>query len=282
MRIWAVLLFVGCDRAPPPLRADAGPPIVIGGERRIRASGSSAGQPLLEAAKERFEARYKGKSIELSAGGSQKGISDVASGAVHIGSSDVSSVVPGLVDHRIAVVGFASMANRGEFDSQIASLSKETLAGIFSGAVRDWSDVGGSAQPIVVIYRAAGSGSRRVFAEYIMGGASFVETQTEENSGALVARLKRTPGAISYAALSFRDPELLTLGIGEARPSEAAIAEGAWPLWSYEHLYTRGEATDVTKVFVEWMLGPEFQNDVLPTMRGYVPIARMRVARDGW
>jgi len=47
----------------------------------------------------------------------------------------------------------------------------------------------------------------------VLGGDKFVESQTEDNSGALVAKLKQTKGAISYLALSFKDDSLLTLSI---------------------------------------------------------------------
>lgn len=282
MRVALVVLLsvVACDRTPPPAREDAGPPIVMGGERSLRISGSSAGQPLLEAAKERFETRYKGKSVELSAGGSSKGVSDVVSGAVQIGSSDVFADAPGLVDHRIAVVGFAAMANKGPWNSGVTTISKEVLAKIFTGRITDWKDVGGSAQPIVVINRAVGSGSRRVFGNVLLGGGKFVEAQTEDNSGQLVTKLKLTRGAISYVALPYRDPELVVFGFPGVEPTDQSIIDGTWPLWSYEHLYTKGEPSGLTKVFVDWLLGQEFQGGVLPSIHGYIPIAKMSVSRD--
>ena len=249
-------------------------------ERTLRVSGSSAGQPLLEAAKEKFEARYKGKSVELSAGGSSKGVSDVGSGAVQIGSSDVFADAPGLVDHRIAVVGFAAMANKGDWNSGITTLSKDVLAKIFSGQIVNWKDAGGAAQPIVVINRAVGSGSRRVFGNVVLGGDKFVETQTEDNSGQLIAKLKLTKGAISYVALPYRDPALLVFGLDGVQPTDASIIDGSWPLWSYEHLYTKGEPTGLAKIFVDWLLGPEFQADLLPSIRGYIPIAKMTAKRE--
>jgi hypothetical protein len=82
----------------------------------VQASGSSALQPLVNAAKEQFETTHKGISIEVSAGGSKKGLADVAAGAVHIGDSDIFAppdLAAQLVDHRVAVVGFAAMANKG-------------------------------------------------------------------------------------------------------------------------------------------------------------------------
>ena len=89
----------------------------------VRISGSSALQPLVNAAKEKFEATHKGMSVDVSAGGSKKGLADVASGAVQIGDSDIfADAKDQLVDHKVAVVGFAAMANKGPYNEKVAAL----------------------------------------------------------------------------------------------------------------------------------------------------------------
>ncbi len=202
-----VLGLVACDRTPPPAPEPAGSsttsaaqPAADAKKGTVRASGSSALQPLVNAAKEKFEAQNKGISVEVSAGGSKKGLADVASGAVQIGDSDIfapADMKPQLVDHKVAVVGFAAMANKGDFNAKVPALSMKDLARIFQGEVKNWKDLGGGNQPIVVINRAPASGTRSVFGSIVLGGDKFVEAQTEDNSGALVAKLKQTKGAIS-------------------------------------------------------------------------------------
>jgi phosphate transport system substrate-binding protein len=240
----------------------------------------------VNAAKEKFEAHYRGRNIEVSAGGSQKGLADVAAGAVQIGNSDVfaPSDLAGLVDHRVAVVGFAAMANRGPWSEKVKALSKDELAKIFSGEITNWKDVGGGPQPIVVINRASGSGTRTVFGNVVLGGDRFVESQTEDNSGALVAKLKQTKGAISYLALSFKDPELVVLSFKKAdkvvEPVDETIASGDYPIWAYEHMYTKGEPTGTAKAFLDYMSSLDFQNGVLPKVKGFIAVTKMKVSRE--
>jgi phosphate transport system substrate-binding protein len=232
--------LVACDRSLPPGPAPAdstGSTTAQAAETgTVRASGSSALQPLVNAAKEQFEARNKGMSVEVSAGGSKKGLADVAAGAVQIGDSDIfapADLAGQLVDHRVAVVGFAAMVNKSAGD-KVTALTMADLGRIFSGAVTNWKDMGGDPQPIVVINRAPGSGTRAVFGNIVLGGDKFVESQTEDNSGALVAKLKQTKGAISYLALSFTDPDLRVLSLvtdaGAVEPSQGNIAAGAYPI----------------------------------------------------
>jgi phosphate transport system substrate-binding protein len=295
MRAPATAVVVGlcslaCDRSPPPAPAPAESPGVTaaqaGESGTVRASGSSALQPLVNAAKEQFEARNKGISVEVSAGGSQKGLADVASGAVQIGDSDIfapDDLKAQLVDHKVAAVGFAAMANKGAGD-RVTALTLQDLGRIFSGAVTNWKDVGGDPQPVVVINRAPGSGTRAVFGNIVLGGDKFVESQTEDNSGALVAKLKQTRGAISYLALSFADPELRVLSVktdaGVFEPTAANVTSGAYPIWSYEHMYTKGQATGATKTFLDYMTGEDFQEHALPSVKGFIPVTQMKVTRD--
>jgi phosphate transport system substrate-binding protein len=286
------LSVVACDKSQPPSAdnkpqapaASAATAQPMGGT--VQVSGSSALQPLVNAAKEQFEATHKGASIEVSAGGSKKGLADVASGAVQIGDSDIFAAADqtDLVDHRVAVVGFAAMANKGSFNEKVGSISMPELAKVFSGTATNWKDLGGTSQPIVVINRAPNSGTRAVFGNIVLGGDKFVEGQTEDNSGALVAKLKQTKGAISYLAMSFADPDLQVLSLksegGVADPTSANITAGRYPIWSYEHMYTKGQPTGVAKEFLDYILSPGFQEQVLPNVKGFVPVTQMKVSRD--
>ncbi len=297
---WTVALALsltvfGCDRSPPPpterpqasASASSAKAADNGQTGTVQASGSSALQPLVNAAKEQYEARNKGVSVEVSAGGSKKGLADVAAGAVQIGDSDIfapEDLKGQLVDHKVAVVGFAAMANKGPFNEKISAISLADMAKVFSGTVTDWKQLGGGAQPIVVINRAPGSGTRAVFGSIVLGGDKFVESQTEDNSGALVTKLKQTKGAISYLALSFADPDLRVFGIktdaGAVDANSVSITAGTYPIWSYEHMYTKGQPGPLAKQFLDYMLSSDFQEHTLPNVKGFIPVTQMKVSRD--
>jgi len=286
--------LVACDKSqppPPPAPASASAgaqAATIPSEKgTAQVSGSSALQPLVNAAKEKFETAHKEISIEVSAGGSKKGLTDVAAGAVQIGDSDIfapEDLKTQLVDHKVAVVGYAAMANKGPFDDKVSALTLADMAKIFTGEIKNWKQLGGGDQPIVVINRSPNSGTRAVFGSIVLGGDKFIESQTEDNSGQLVAKLKQTKGAISYLALSFADPELRTFGVktdaGAVEASSAAITAGNYPVWSYEHMYTKGQPAGATKTFLDYMLSPEFQEQVLPNVKGFIPVTQMKVSRD--
>jgi phosphate transport system substrate-binding protein len=283
-------LLGACDKTPPPSPDRPGGDITTTSASRqtVRSSGSSALQPLVNAAKEQFEIQNRSISIEVSAGGSRKGLADVASGAVHIGNSDIFAPEDmksaHLVDHKVAAVAFAAMANKGSFNATISALTIDQLAKVFTGAFKDWKEVGGTSQPIVVINRAPGSGTRTVFGNVVLGGDRFVEAATEDNSGALVAKLRQTKGAISYLAFSFQDDALLTISLkteaGIVAPTADNVASGKWPIWSYEHMYTKGDPTGAARRFLDFVLSSDFQTRTVPSVKGFIPVTQMKVTKD--
>jgi len=62
--------------------------------------------------------------------------------------------------------------------------------------------------------------------------------------------------------------------------SDDNIKAGLYPIWSYEHMYTNGPPTGLAQTFLTYMLAPEFQRNVLPQVKGFIPVIDMKVQRD--
>jgi phosphate transport system substrate-binding protein len=248
----------------------------------ITLAGSSALVPLITEAANRYMKDHPAVAIEVSAGNSWRGIEQVRSGQVTIGTSDVfapPSTADGLIDHRIAVLAFAVMAHRDAATERVESLSQEQVRGIFSGGIRNWSEFGGTELAVTPINRPPNSGSRAVFSSIVLGGDHFAPgIEEQESSSRVQTLLLERAGAISYLALSYRHDALKVFRYQGIESTPENVASGAYPIWSYEHLYTRGAASPPVQAFIDFILSDSFQREALPHF-GFIPIGAMKVAR---
>ena len=255
---------------------------------KVTVSGSSALLPLAKDAAQKFKAKNDQVSITLNAGGSGTGLKQVSEGSVDIGNSDVfareklpEAKAAELVDHKVAVTVMAPVVSK-EIGTNVKSLTKAQLQDIFTGKVTNWKDVGGSDEAIVLITRPSTSGTRALFTKYALDGKEELSNKSMEtdDSGTLVQTVSQTKGAIGYVALSYlmNNNTVTPLAIDGVEPTLDNVYNGKYPVWGYEHMYTKGEATGAVKAFIDFIMSKDYSADI--EKQGYGVASKMKVTRE--
>ena len=251
---------------------------------QVTVSGSSALLPLAKDAAAKFKAKNPDVSITLNAGGSGTGLKQVAEGSVNIGNSDVpaekklpADKAKGLVDHKVCVLTVAPVANK-DIGDKVKSLTKKQLQDVFTAKVTNWKDVGGPDEPIVLVTRPTTSGTRALFTELALAGAEEASNKSLEtdDSGTLIQSIAQTKGAIGYVALSYlvNNKDVVPIGIDGVAPTLENTYNGKYPVWGYEHMYTKGEATGAVKAYIDYVMSDEYGVEI--EKQGYGVSSKMK------
>lgn len=253
----------------------------------ITASGSSALLPLAKDAADAFKEKNPNVSITINGGGSGTGLKQVAEGAVDIGNSDVAAedkleadLAKDLVDHKVCVIAMAPVVNK-EMAEEVSSLTKEQLIDVFTGKVTNWKDVGGPDEEIVLITRPKTSGTRALFGEFALDGNEEASNQSLEtdDSGTLLETVSSQKGAIGYVALSYliNNDKVSAMAIDGVEPTLENTYDGSWPVWGYEHMYTKGAPSGVVKEYLDFIMSDDYADQL--EAQGYNVTSKMKVER---
>jgi phosphate transport system substrate-binding protein len=250
----------------------------------ITAAGSTALQPLVDAAAKQYDKACSGATITVNGGGSGTGLSQVASGAVNIGNSDVTAgsklATPDadkLVDHIVTRQGWIVVTNKDV--TGVTNLTTAQEISVWTAAVTNWNQVGGPDMPIVLIFRPASSGTRATFKSLVLGGAKEAtggQTLTEDSNGAVTTAITKTNGAVSVIGFAYYNdpankPLLNGLQLDGVDATVANMAGGTYKLAADGHMYTNGQPSGLTAAFLAYMMGPDVQGTLIPSL-SYAPV----------
>ena len=218
----------------------------------VTMNGSTSMEKFANALDEAFMAKYPGIQATVQFTGSGAGIEAVANGTVDIGNSSRAlkdeEKAKGLVENVVAIDGIAVVVDKA---NAVEDITKDQLAQVYSGQITNWKDLGGSDQQIVVIGREASSGTRGAFEELLKLEDKCKYAQEIDSTGAVMAKVAATPGAIGYVSLDVIDDTVHTLKIDGVEPTEENIKAGRYSLQRPFVMATKGEISEQSEAVQE-------------------------------
>lgn len=225
--------------------------------------GSTSMEKLANALSEAFMEEHPDVTVTAEFVGSGAGIEAVTNGTTDIGNSSRSlkdeEKAAGVVENVVAIDGIAVCVDPA---NEVADLTKEQLTNIYNGTITNWKEVGGADEPIIVIGREAGSGTRGAFEELVDLKDACKYANELDSTGAVIAKVASTPGAIGYASLDALDDSVKALSLEGVEATAENIKAGNYFLSRPFVMATKGEISeqnDLVQAWFDFVLGDEGQ-----------------------
>ena len=180
-------------------------------------------------------------------------------------------------EYKVALDGLSVYVNAD--NAAVSTLSIEELEGIFTGAIKNWKQVGGADAPITVYSRENSSGTYEFFKEAVLKGKDFASgAQTMPGTAAVLQAVAKDKNGIGYGGAAYgagAKHVKVSVAKGEEgiEPNEENVLSQKYPIWRYLYIYVN-PALDKGDVaaYLKWIRGDEGQKLVKDV--GYYPLQK--------
>jgi phosphate transport system substrate-binding protein len=211
-----------------------------------------------------------GKVITITGGGATLGIRTAAAGASDIGGScrpakpDISDLEKGVY---MTHVGWDALVVMVHPNNPVENLTTEQLYRIMTGDIKNWNEVGGANDHILVVVRTGKMSGVGYMARKMLFNdprANFYRRAINlQSSGPVEKKVEKRKNAIGISGVSSakrRKVKMISLN-GHA-PTKQGLMSGGYPFYRPLFLMTKGKPSGEIKVFLDWLLSPEGQKVV--------------------
>jgi len=229
-------------------------------------------------------------SIAVTGGGSGTGIAALMNGTVDLANAsramkeeEIAEAQANGIDPVEFVVAIDALAIIVHPENPVERLTIPQVAGIYTGRITNWSQVGGVDADIVLLSRESNSGTHVYFLEEVVRGGEESEdifapqTLFMPSSVGITSEVRRNPNAIGYDGLGYVDEaheKVLAIAADDSspyfKPSVETASSGDYPIARDLYMYTAGEPSGVMRDYLDWILGPAGQEIVAEL--GFVPV----------
>ncbi len=262
-------------------------------EKSIQIKGSDTMVNLVQAWTEHYMEKNPDTFIAVTGGGSGTGFAALVNGSADIAmaSREIKSQEVELAgkkglspkEYKTALDGLAVVVSP---KNPVAQLTLDQLAGIFTGKIKNWKEVGGPDLRIVLLSREVNSGTHVYFKEHVLRhGDLAAKDEFAPNallmpsSQAIADEINHNPGAIGYYGMGYIGKDHKALSIAKNDKSEYIyptidnVMAGTYPISRPLYLYTPSEPQGHVKQFIDYALSSEGQ--AIVTEIDFVPVKKI-------
>ena len=250
----------------------------------IKVKGSDTCLPLVQKEAEDLMKSNSNVSVSVVGGGSGVGIQALIEGTTDMAMSSrtmkmtekmkLNDAKKEFKEVKMAWDALAVVVNPG---NKVSQLTKEQLADIFTGTVKNWKEVGGEDLAIVVYSRESSSGTFEFFKEHVMDGKNYTASALMmPATGSIIQSVSQTKGAIGYVGLAYIEKEVKAIKVSYDKgktfvaPSLETAKDKTYPVIRPLFFYFLNKDENMIKPFLDYVLSAEGQKIVKEV--GYIPL----------
>lgn len=257
---------------------------LIAQQRNVTVKGSDTMVILGQRWAEGYMQKNPGVSIQVTGGGSGTGVAALINGTTQVAESSrpmkdkekaevKAKRGKDVLELPVAVDGLAVYVHES---NPVSELTLAQIKAIYTGVVKNWKDVGGRDERILLYSRENNSGTYVYFKEHALENADFYPTaQTLPGTAAVINAVAKDPRGIGYGGIAYGK------GIKHLRvkkdanspgvePSMENVLAARYPISRFLYWYLAGPPSGDLLAFAQWVVSKEGQEVVEKV--GYYPL----------
>lgn len=243
---------------------------------KIDIAGGTAHIPVMKKAAEAIMTSNPQITITITGGGTGAGITKAGEGLADIGNTG-RALKPqeiekyNLISFPFAVDGVAIAVHK---ENPLANLTKEQVSQIFSGAVKNWSELGGNEGVINLYVREDGSGTRDTFEGRGLNKGTEIPQSANvvSSNGAMKIAIAQDKNAIGYVGIGHLDDSIKGIAFEGVTPTQEKTKEGTYQISRLLYMNTKGEPQGLTKLFIDYIYSEDGAKFI--EQSGYIPLPK--------
>jgi phosphate transport system substrate-binding protein len=261
------LILLGVMVASCSEKKEASPaPATAGGPKVIIRGSNTVGEELAPKLIAEYKKTHPDVTFDLESKGTSYGMGALMGGYCDIASASRLPTKEELevaqfrnVEFNDYVIGSYAVAVVVSAGNAVTNLTREQVRDIFTGALQNWKDVGGTDAPIHLYARDPISGTYLGFKELAMENKPYAPDPKTftlfTNYQAIVQAVAADPNGIGYASFELAtNAGVKAVSIGGVEPSVAVVNKGEYPYARTLHLYTsKASETPATADFIQFV-----------------------------
>ncbi len=244
---------------------------------RVVIKGSTTVLPITQKAMEEYRKTNR-VAITIEGSGSGNGIKAIIDGTTDIANSsrqmkpeEIAKAQEKGVTIEEVLCAYDMIVPVIHPSNRITNLTLDQLKGIYDGSIKNWNQVGGPNETIVVISRDTSSGTYEYWHEKVMKKADVrADALLQASNGAVISAVAGNPKAIGYVGFGYLNNTVKGINVNGVDPTIENGKSRKYPISRGLYMYVnKSSISREARNFIDFILGEEGQKIV--SRAGFIP-----------